>query len=525
MGSYAQDIIYHNDFNNGLGDATIIGTGAIEYDATKGFDSIYHNATGGQAIKTNYLLLDSGIFEDITLAGTYQMSVSFWVNRSTGTDYYWSPIFTAYGDTTDASGNNGYPMFALQTRTQMMHNLWGWCDYVDTQNVAGANTVDVTWIEDDNWHMYTMTLDTSNAIIYIDDTVANAWTLTNTNGNTVNGMFEHGNEYHRICLGGNQAWNWPDPDPAFQFDDLTIFSRVLRAEEVDSLHFVKTVDTAITESVCYPYVAPSGKVLSESGIYTDTIPYAASTGDSVIAIFLTVGNTYSEITTEACVSYTSPSGKVWTVSDTYTDTINNAAGCDSIITINLSIVDVLHTNVTETLCDQASFTSSTGKIWSETGEYHDTLTSAAGCDSVITYNLTFAVSSSSSLTDTIYDDTYTSPSGKIYSETGIYKDTIPNAAGCDSIITINLTIIITSVADMQVNLFSFSPNPTTGIVNIVTNTPDVVSIKVYNVAGVILFANQFEGNYQLDMRNAEKGLYFISIQAKYGTQVKKLILK
>jgi hypothetical protein len=35
---------------------------------------------------------------------------------------------------------------------------------------------------------------------------------------------------------------------------------------------------------------------------------------------------------------------------------------------------------------------------------------------------------------------YTSPSGKQFSETGVYQDTILNAANCDSIITINLTI-------------------------------------------------------------------------------------
>jgi ELWxxDGT repeat protein len=35
---------------------------------------------------------------------------------------------------------------------------------------------------------------------------------------------------------------------------------------------------------------------------------------------------------------------------------------------------------------------------------------------------------------------FVSPSGKIWTESGIYKDTIPNKAGCDSLITINLTI-------------------------------------------------------------------------------------
>ncbi len=36
--------------------------------------------------------------------------------------------------------------------------------------------------------------------------------------------------------------------------------------------------------------------------------------------------------------------------------------------------------------------------------------------------------------------TYISPAGNVYSQTGIYKDTLINAGGCDSIITINLSI-------------------------------------------------------------------------------------
>ncbi|GAB4252024.1 MAG: hypothetical protein Kow0079_06470 [Vicingaceae bacterium] len=49
-------------------------------------------------------------------------------------------------------------------------------------------------------------------------------------------------------------------------------------------------------------------------------------------------NTSSTISPTACNSYTSPSGNyTWTTSGTYMDTIPNAAGCDSIITIQLTI--------------------------------------------------------------------------------------------------------------------------------------------------------------------------------------------
>ena len=50
--------------------------------------------------------------------------------------------------------------------------------------------------------------------------------------------------------------------------------------------------------------------------------------------------TSSNIDETACGSYISPSGKVWTSSDTYHDTIVNAAGCDSVITINLTIITI-----------------------------------------------------------------------------------------------------------------------------------------------------------------------------------------
>ncbi len=54
---------------------------------------------------------------------------------------------------------------------------------------------------------------------------------------------------------------------------------------------------------------------------------------------------YGSITETACNSYTSPSGKVWTVSGMYQDTVSNDQGCDSIISIDLTINSV-NVNVT-----------------------------------------------------------------------------------------------------------------------------------------------------------------------------------
>ena len=64
--------------------------------------------------------------------------------------------------------------------------------------------------------------------------------------------------------------------------------------------------------------------------------------------------TSNTIDTMACESYTSPSGNyTWLTNGTYNDTIPNATGCDSVITINLTIINIDNT-VTK---DSASFTA------------------------------------------------------------------------------------------------------------------------------------------------------------------------
>ena len=201
----------------------------------------------------------------------------------------------------------------------------------------------------------------------------------------------------------------------------------------------------ISETVCDSYTTPSGKIWTTSGSDFDTIPNSFG-GDSIILIDLTViESSTSSITETVCDSYTSPSGKVWTVTGTYMDTIPNAAGCDSVITVDLTVNNTSSSTITETVCD--SYISPSGKTWTTTGTYLDTIPNAAGCDSVITVELTVNNSSTSTITE-IVCGSYTSPSGKIWTTSGTYLDTIPNAIGCDSVITVELTVNSSSASSL-----------------------------------------------------------------------------
>ncbi|MBD3636192.1 MAG: gliding motility-associated C-terminal domain-containing protein [Crocinitomicaceae bacterium] len=200
-----------------------------------------------------------------------------------------------------------------------------------------------------------------------------------------------------------------------------------------------TTYSSMTQSACSEFNSPAGNVYTATGVYYDTLVNALGC-DSVITINLTILNTYNSIAETHCDNMVSPSGLyTWTTSGTYNDTIPNAVGCDSIITVNLTILYSTTSTVVETACN--SYTVPSGSAtYTSSGVYTDTLTNSVGCDSIIVIDLTILNSSASTISQTVCDS-YTVPSGdETYTVSGVYTDTIPNVAGCDSVISISLTV-------------------------------------------------------------------------------------
>ncbi len=198
--------------------------------------------------------------------------------------------------------------------------------------------------------------------------------------------------------------------------------------------------STIDITTCEDYVSPSGDYTwTTSGTYTDTIPNAAEC-DSVITINLTNNsNTGIDMQTE-CDTYTWIDGIEYTESnDIATRTLTNVAGCDSVVTLNLTINNSNTGTDVQTACD--SYTWIDGVEYTESNDIAThTLTNASGCDSVVTLNLTINNSNTGTDVQTACD-TYTWIDGIEYTESNdIATHTLTNASGCDSVVTLNLTI-------------------------------------------------------------------------------------
>ena len=194
------------------------------------------------------------------------------------------------------------------------------------------------------------------------------------------------------------------------------------------------------------YANPSlcSNVIHTRGVRSDkgllVISYNKSCGSSSTRIPVTVTvkqTTTATISPSVCDSYSSPSGKVWTTTGNYMDTIPNDANCDSIIIVNLKVRHKTFETINPDVCD--SYTSPSGKTWTTSNTYLDTIPNNAGCDSVITVNLMVRYKSFATINPDVCDS-YVSPSGKTWTVSNTYMDTIPNDANCDSIITVNLVV-------------------------------------------------------------------------------------
>ncbi len=132
-------------------------------------------------------------------------------------------------------------------------------------------------------------------------------------------------------------------------------------------------------------------------------------------------------------------GSVLKQSGTFRDTLNTVAGCDSVVTLNLTVNPAITLLRNASVCYGGSY-SFNGQVYSQSGSYRDTLTAVTGCDSIIVLTLTVQPLITSQVSASICSGDAYSFNGRQLNAAGIYYDTLTTGNGCDSAITLNLTV-------------------------------------------------------------------------------------
>ena len=170
--------------------------------------------------------------------------------------------------------------------------------------------------------------------------------------------------------------------------------------------------------------------------------------DSVVTLFLTITSSNSGIDTiSACDSYTWIDGLTYSASNSAaTHTLTNRDGCDSVVTLNLTITSSNAGTDVITACDSYTWIDGLTYTTSNSSATY-TLTNQDGCDSVVSLNLTIT-NSNTGIDSVTACDTYTWIDGVTYTASNnTANHTLINQYGCDSIVTLNLIIYTSPLVD------------------------------------------------------------------------------
>lgn len=294
-----------------------------------------------------------------------------------------------------------------------------------------------------------------------------------------------------------------------------------------------------------------------TGIYVDTVKTPGGC-DSILTTDLTVtpaivGGTRAMTT---CQGKPVKLGNVlYYTAGTYKDTVKTAEGCDSIVTVNLTVTPAPTGEQTLTTCQNKPLIIN-GHVYSTSGTYIDTVKTPGGCDSILTTKLTVNPSPAATLNitgnDTVCLGTDVvlsgSPAGGVYGGVGVtgstFKSsvagkglhevtyTVTDLKGCEGTAKVKIFVeICTEVTEETAkNAYVVYPNPYSEnfTIELTLAKSEVVSIRMTNILGETV--KQFEKALQSGVHKNEinaselpTGIYFITIQTADDKIVQRLI--
>lgn len=139
-----------------------------------------------------------------------------------------------------------------------------------------------------------------------------------------------------------------------------------------------------------------------------------------------------------CDDYTW-NNQTYSQSGIYSKSFTTALGCDSIAKLNLTVLNNSQTSQNVQICAGETFTIGNQTL-TQSGIYETIFTAQNGCDSLVTLQLVVLPEVSSSQSISLCAGESFTINGETYTEEGIYQTILSDMNGCDSTVTVNLTV-------------------------------------------------------------------------------------
>lgn len=246
-----------------------------------------------------------------------------------------------------------------------------------------------------------------------------------------------------ICQGDRYTYNGFDTAKAGTYHQYLISEKGCDSTVTLQLNVLQQFTFTDEKTICYGENYDfRGKIITQSGMHYDSLKTVTGC-DSIYQLKL---NIRPEITKhiEAAICqgerYTDYGFDVTTAGEHY-QYLTSQEGCDSTIILHLDIQPLNLLPDEKTICFGENY-NFRGKILNESGIYYDSLKTIMGCDSII-YQLKLNITPkiTKHIKSSICEGERYTENGFDETEAGIYIRHLTNQNGCDSTVTLQLSVI------------------------------------------------------------------------------------
>ncbi len=186
---------------------------------------------------------------------------------------------------------------------------------------------------------------------------------------------------------------------------------------------------------------------------------------------------------EICEGDTATVGSsVYTETGLYRDTLEGAFRCDSIVELNLVVHPPVDTSFAASICEGESVMVG-GSVYTASGIYRDTLASIFGCDSIVELDLVVHPPEDTNLVANICEGESFTVGGTVYETQGLYTETLQSAAGCDSLVELDLTVHPVYDTTLEVTLCPDEPAPADQFLMTAAGCDSIIRYDITAVTG------------------------------------------